>query len=75
MENKAISDRNGEQNNDGHKEEKSSKRGRINSREGSSNPLDSRKKGTKPGKTGRRDLRDLVQKLGLAGTPKSDRKP
>jgi len=75
MENKAISDRNGGQNNDGHKEEKSSKRGRINSREGNSNPLDSRKKGTKPGKTGRRDLRDLVQKLGLAGTPKSDRKP
>jgi DNA excision repair protein ERCC-2 len=75
MDNKAIRDRNCGWISDGDIEDKSSKRGRINSREGSSNPLDSKKKGTKSGKSGRRDLSDLVQKLGLAGTPKSNRKP
>jgi hypothetical protein len=37
--------------------------------------LRSKKKGAKSGKSGRRDLSDLVKELGLVGTPKSNRKP
>jgi len=70
-----IGEKDGGPNYIGDDEEKSSRSDRTHPQEEISNALRSKKKGAKSAKSGRRDLSDLVKELGLAGTPKSNRKP